>query len=325
MPGGVADAAADTANAETFEEIRPETTNRAPRLPVARVGGGPSVLHVQILLSRAGFSPGVLDGRWGKNTEKAVYWFQHRHRMAPTGRVDGATYAALVRVAGGAPPLQQHRLAAHDVEGPFVTLPEDVYDRAELSCLCYESLGEKLAERFHTTEEVLRQLNPGVDLDSLAEGATLWAPAVPDARAMRDAPKTVARIVISKNGFYTQALDAAGNIVLHFPSTLGSGYDPTPDGDARVAAIAYDPHFHYQPTLFHEVPDEEPEALLNPGPNSPVGVVWIALNLRHYGIHGTSEPETIGYTTSHGCVRLTNWDALRLAAHTAPGTPVEFR
>lgn len=310
------------ASAETWDQITPDATGRPPTLPVDG-GAGPSVLHVQILLDRVGFSPGVIDGRWGKNTEKAVYWFQQRHGLETTGIVDTATYDRLATGAGDRPLVERYTVTAADLEGPFVDVPDDVYERAELDCLCYESSWERLSELFHSAPELLERLNPRVTPRSLRAGTTLWVPAV---RRAEDPPAgTIARIVVSRKGYYTHALDAGGRIVLHFPSTLGSAYSPSPEGELSVASITFDPHFHYQPKLFREVPDEEPEAMLPPGPNSPVGIVWMQLSEPHLGIHGTSEPETIGYATSHGCVRLTNWDARLLARHTRPGTPVEFR
>jgi len=135
----------------------------------------------------------------------------------------------------------------------------------------------------------------------------------------------IARLIISKTGFWTHAVDSAGHVIYHYPSTLGAGYDPSPTGDFKVTGVASDPKFHYQPKLFHEVPDTNPDAHLPPGPNSPVGVVWISLSKPHYGIHGTSSPETIGYVSSHGCVRLTNWDAFKLAEFVEPGTQVVFQ
>lgn len=317
--------AMDTFPAETFEEIAFGSVNRRPHLPVRKSGGGPSALHVQILLDRAAFSPGILDGRWGKNTEKAVYWFQHARGLEPTGTVDAATYEQLVAAAPVGAPVVQHTLTEDDLAGPFTSIPDDPYEKAELQCLCYESPLEKVSERFHSTPELLARLNPGIDLDDLRAGMTLWVPNVAGAGARAAPAGRVARIIISRQGFYTQALDADGNILFHFPSTLGSGYDPSPTGEYHVTSIIRDPHFHYQPSLFHEVPDEDPEAMLNPGPNSPVGVVWIGLSKPHYGIHGTAEPQTIGYTSSHGCVRLTNWDARHLAEHAPRRTPVEFR
>jgi lipoprotein-anchoring transpeptidase ErfK/SrfK len=135
----------------------------------------------------------------------------------------------------------------------------------------------------------------------------------------------VARIVISIDGFYLHALDDQGRLLYHFPTTVGSKYQPSPTGEFHVASIAFDPWFHWQPALFDEVPDTEEDERLPPGPNSPVGVVWMALSKDNYGIHGTGEPATIGYATSHGCVRLTNWDARFLAERVAEGVPVVFR
>lgn len=305
---------------ESFEDIEARAVNDPVRLPLSPAG--PSVLRVQVLLDRAGFSPGILDARWGKNTEKALYWFQASRGLEATGEADATTILALERAGGGrAAAVTSYALTADDLEGPFIDIPDDIYARAELPCQCYESVIEKLSERFHVDPEVLEQLNPGLEPERLAAGTRLWVPAVEN---RFDAGRPIARVVISKQGFYAQALDANGAILYHFPSTLGAGYDPSPDGRLRVTAIVFDPHYRYQPDLFHEVPDDEPEASLATGPNSPVGVVWIALSRPHYGIHGTSEPQTIGYVSSHGCVRLTNWDARYLAERVRKGVPVVF-
>lgn len=326
-------AARDTATTEAWDNITPERVNATPDLPLTSTDGGPTTLRVQVLLDRARFSPGVIDGRWGKNTEKAVYWLQHEEGLEPTGTVDRETYDRLLGRVGEMPPLARRRLTEEDVSGPFVDIPDDVYEQAELDCLCYRSAREKVAERYHLTPELLAKLNPDSDLGALRAGLELWLPNVrvaqPDtgtaAEGEGGAGGRIARIVISKDGFYTHALDEQERIVMHFPSTLGAGYDPSPTGDYRITAIAWNPDFHYQPELFHEVPDEEPEAMLPPGPNSPVGVVWMALSKPHYGIHGTAEPSTIGYTSSHGCIRLTNWDAVTLGSAIRAGVPVTFR
>jgi lipoprotein-anchoring transpeptidase ErfK/SrfK len=135
----------------------------------------------------------------------------------------------------------------------------------------------------------------------------------------------VARIVVSDGGHFVHALDRSGRILYHFPSTLGSKYAPSPSGSYSVRGVAWNPTWHYQPDLLTGVPDHQDDAVLPKGPNNAVGVVWMDLSVEHYGIHGTSAPETIGYATSHGCVRLTNWDAAFLAARVSGGTPVEFR
>lgn len=324
------------AGAESFDQISPDTLDLEPRLPVARDGGGPTALRAQILLDRARFSPGVIDGQWGQNTEKAVFWFQHAKGLQATGEVDQATWSALAQAAGTPEPLQRITLTEQDLRGPFIPLPDDVYARAKLDCLCYENALEMLAERGHTTPDLLRQLNPQADFDRLAAGDVVWLPNVastqgqgqaatgvqPAANRAPDAP--VAELLISKTGYYLQALDAQGNILYHFPSTLGSKYDPSPDGQYKITGIFPEPDFHYQPKLLADVPDTKENAQLPPGPNSPVGLVWMQLSKPHNGIHGTAVPETIGYASSHGCVRLTNWDALFLSGLIRPGVSVRF-
>jgi lipoprotein-anchoring transpeptidase ErfK/SrfK len=312
-------------NPERWEQISPERVNRGSiHLPLHGSASGPSVVAAQVLLDRALFSPGIIDGHWGKNAEKAVYWFQHREGLPTTGRVDRATLERLGEVAGRPGELvRRHRLTADDVEGPFVELPEDIYEKAKLDCLCYESLTEKLGERFHTSPEMLAQLNPGVDLDGLSAGDEIAVPNIRDPGAGSGAQ--VARLVVSDAGHFVHALDAQGRILFHFPSTLGASYSPSPTGDYRVTSITKEPWWHYQPRLLPHVDDEDEDATIPPGPNSAVGMVWMALSKPHYGIHGTSAPETIGYATSAGCVRLTNWDVLFLADRVRPGVEVEFR
>lgn len=311
-------------NPERWEGLTPARVNSGTTfLPLGGDVSGPSVLRTQILLDRALFSPGIMDGRWGKNTEKAVYWLQKREGLSATGVVDSVTFVRL-RELGGNPStlIVRHRLTAEDVEGPFIELPDSIYEKAKLDCMCYESLSEKLSERFHITPELLQQLNPGVNLDAVAAGAALSVPAVrgPDASM----PGRVARVLVSKGGFFVHALDAKGRILAHFPSTLGSDYDPSPRGDFKINSVTEDPWWHYQPSILANVPSDRPEATIPPGPNNAVGSVWIDLTAPHYGIHGTSAPETIGYVSSAGCVRLTNWDALFLGRGVRPGIPVKF-
>ena len=319
---------ADTGSAgpppERWSEISVQTANAGVyRLPVGRSHQGPSVLHVQVLLNRALFSAGMLDGRWGRNTATAVQWFQARESLPTTGVVDSTTYARLAAAAGEAPTVREHVLTAEEVAGPFVQIPANIYEHARLRCSCYESLAEKLTETFASSAELLRKLNPGVSLDSLVAGDTLFVPAMRDANA--PPAGEVKQIVVSGTGNYLQALDAGGRILYHFAATLGSSYDPSPSGDFRVTSIHPDPWWNYQPKLLAHVPDDRPNALIPPGPNSAVGRVWMALSAPHYGIHGTKSPETIGYAQSAGCVRLTNWDATFLSKRLAPGTAVAFR
>ncbi len=312
-------------NPEKWEQISAQEMNRTPIfLPLSGDIGGPSVLRVQVLLDRAFFSPGIMDGRWGKNVAKAVYFFQQREGLPATSRVDSITFNRLVQVAGRPDQIVvQRRLTAEDVKGPFIEMPDSIYEQAKLECSCYESLTEKLSEQFHATPELLAKLNPGVQLDGLREGQSVWVPNVRDPNA-RPAGQ-VAQLAVSGQGSYVHALDSSGRILYHFPSTLGSTYDPSPSGEFTVRHVAKNPAWHFQPAILASVPDSKADAMIPPGPNNRVGAVWMALSAPHYGIHGTNKPETIGYATSAGCVRLTNWDALFLADRIRPGVPVHFR
>lgn len=304
------------------------------RFPFSIPQSGPVAVQLEILLDRAGFSPGVVDGAWGINAAKAVTFFAKPDDSArfkgdsprTVSSVDRNTYERLRAAAQPRPMLRWYTVSGADLAGPFTSIPKSVYGQAKLSCLCYSSVIEALAEKFHTSPKFLAQLNPRVQVAALKPGTKLLVPNVDDdGSALPQDSAIAARLIISRKGYWTQAVDAQGRIIYHFPSTLGAGYDPSPTGEFKVTDVSFDPAFRYQPKLFAEVPDDEPQALLPPGPNSPVGVVWMSLSKPHYGIHGTSSPETIGYANSHGCVRLTNWDALRLSHILEDGTPVEFR
>ncbi|HYW08838.1 MAG TPA: L,D-transpeptidase family protein [Longimicrobium sp.] len=309
---------------ERWTHIARATVNARPaRFPIGKGHAGPSVLRVQILLDRALFSPGMMDGRWGRNTESAVHWLQTREGLPATGVVDEATMRRIEELAAAPDSLVTTRkLDAAEVRGPFVQIPSNIYRHARLSCSCYESLTEKLTESFHVSADVLRKLNPGIRLDGLKAGDSIAVPAIraPDARATEE----VTELRVSGSGRYLHAVSAAGRILYHFPTTLGSTFDPSPLGDFTVSSIHADPWWHYQPRILAHVPDDRPSARIPPGPNNAVGTVWMALSAPHYGIHGTKSPETIGYATSAGCVRLTNWDASFLSRRLPVGTPVRF-
>jgi lipoprotein-anchoring transpeptidase ErfK/SrfK len=307
---------------------------RPARFPMKIPQEGPQALHLQVLLDRAGFSPGIIDGAWGLNAAKAITFFSNPSSKEQLNgdsppkvtSIDQPTYERLRREARSKPILKRYAVTTKDLAGPFTEIPGNVYKQEKLKCLCYASPLEQFAERFHASQNLLRALNSSVRFDRLAQGTVITVPNVEaDGSATPQDTMIVARLVISKKGYWTHALDENGRIIFHFPSTLGAGYDPSPTGDFKVTWVSRDPAFHYQPKLFHEVPDSDPDAHLPVGPNSPVGVVWMSLSKPHYGIHGTSSPETIGYANSHGCVRLTNWDALRLSDLVESGTPVQFR
>jgi len=308
---------------ETFKGVDANAINAAPvSVPISGDVRGPSVLKAQVFLDRNHFSVGSIDGRWGRNSAISVWWWQRAHGLPPTGDVDEATFRSLAAGAENVPAVVPYRLTADDVAGPFVSIPEDVYEQQNLKCMCYESLREALSEKFHASEDFLEVLNPHVKFSQLKEGDTIYVPNVrpPQTQDLHD----VAKLVVSLAGNSMSGFNAAGQLVFHAPTTVGTGYDPSPDETVKLIKVVPDPHFHYDPTLYHEIPDTEPDAHLKPGPNSPVGRVWMALSKQHYGIHGTKDPDSIGYASSHGCIRLCNWDAEELEHRVSEGIPVSF-
>jgi lipoprotein-anchoring transpeptidase ErfK/SrfK len=309
---------------ESFKNLDPAAIAQMPvRVPIKGDVEGPSVLKAQVYLDRSDFSVGALDGQWGKNSAVTTYWFQRANGLKPTGDVDEATFRALAAKGGNVPPLVDYTISAEDLKGPFVKLPESVYDKEKLDCLCYETVLEELAEKFHTTQDFLKRLNPSIQFAEAADGQKLIVPNIRAVVGEGQAP-AIAKITVSVAGNSFTGFDANDNVVFHAPTTLGNKYDPSPNETVKIVAIARNPNFHYQPTLFHEVPDSDPEAHLKPGPNNPVGLVWMALSKPHFGIHGTENPESIGYASSHGCVRLTNWDALEVSNRVSKGVEVSF-
>jgi lipoprotein-anchoring transpeptidase ErfK/SrfK len=312
-----------TGKKESFKNADPAAINSAPvNVPISGDVRGPSVLKAQVYLDRVSFSVGVIDGRWGRNSAISVWWWQRAHGIEPTGDVDEATFRALAQAAGAPPVVVPHQLSTDDVKGPFVQIRGDVYEQQSLQCLCYESLREKLAEMFHTTEDFLEVLNPDVKINELQAGQSINVPNVRP--PLTEDRHDIARVVISIAGNSFNGFDANGGLIFHAPTTVGSAFDPSPNETVKVVKIIPNPHFHYDPTLYHEVPDSNPDAHLQPGPNSPVGIVWIALSKPHYGVHGTKDPESIGYVSSHGCIRLTNWDAADVMHRLSEGTPISF-
>ena len=269
-------------------------------------------LRAQVLLDRAHFGTGEIDGRWGSNTVRAIAAFQRSRDLEPTGTMDEATWRALT--ADASPVLVEYRLTAQDVAGPYDAIPEDMMAKAALPQLGFASLAESLGERFHVSPALLAALNPGADLTR--EGTTLWVPNV-----QGEALAKAASVVVDKSDASVMLRDESGRVYARFPASTGSSHDPLPIGDWTIKGVARDPHFQYNPKLFWDADAGHAKAKIAPGPNNPVGVVWVDLSKDHYGIHGSPEPGKIGKTESHGCIRLTNWDAAAVAAAVGPGTP----
>jgi lipoprotein-anchoring transpeptidase ErfK/SrfK len=313
----------------------------APGQPAAPEDAARPVMQAQVVLERLGFSPGVIDGKTGISTTNAVSGFQKANELPVTGKFDERTMQALSRWSN----ITATRVVTIPDEfakGPFVPLPKDPAQQSKLADMAYTTLEEKLSERFHTTPDVLRGLNPQVQHGVFGAGQQIRVPNTGGDRidpakvdnkgwlatlatlGVSDAQPTAARIVVSKSTGALSAYDRADKLVAVFTVTTGSEKDPLPLGKWMINGTSFNPEFSYDASLFWDVPDSKGEHLLPPGPNGPVGVVWIDLSKEHYGIHGTPEPQTIGRAESHGCVRLTNWDAARLAQMVTGSTKVSF-
>ena len=285
------------------------------------------ILATQVALDRSGFSPGEIDGRAGRNLQRALAAFQQSHQLPATGQMNDQTWKALVTTGGDVPPLVEYAIADADVAGPFTPdIPRKLPDQAALDALNYRTPLEALAERFHSSPALLQQLNPGATFQRAGE--RLMVPNVNSSTASSEAapsrPSDITVVVTTSTSALTME-DASGRILLHAPVTSGSTHDQLPIGTWKVNGVQRNPKFHYNPELFWDATPGDRKATLQPGPNNPVGVVWIDLSKPHYGIHGTPEPSNIGHVESHGCVRLTNWDADRVAQWVKPGTKVVFR
>lgn len=277
---------------------------------------GNAALRAQILLDRAHFSPAQIDGHYGNNLRAALYGFQAARKLPLTGIVDAATWKALD--ADTQPPLVTYTVAAADVKGPFVHMPRSMDAQGKLKCTCYQTPQEEIGEHFHIDPALLAKLNPGQDITK--PGSQILVPNV----VVPFNPPMAAAVVVSKSNQAVTAFNADGTIIAQYPATMGSSHDPLPIGQWQIAEVIHNPWYYFNPKLFWDANPRDARAKIPPGPNNPVGVVWMGLTKEHYGIHGTPEPANIGHTESHGCIRLTNWDALELSGMVQKGTPVNL-
>ncbi|MBU2191862.1 MAG: L,D-transpeptidase [Alphaproteobacteria bacterium] len=309
------------APAEEYRRLKPNTPPTTEIIeeqaePPTSFGAREEVAALQVLLDRRGASPGVIDGRFGSNVDKAIIAYRAitRENLKST---DSAGIKKALAESGG-DPFTTYTITPQDAAGPYVaSVPSDYGEKAKLERLSFTSVPEALAERFHMDEDYLKALNPGANFNrpgTIIRVANIGTPA----------KREVARIVADKGKKQVFAYDADNKLIVAYPATIGSTDTPSPTGTHAVTRIAVDPNYTYNPNLNFKQGENNKILTIPPGPNGPVGSIWIALDKPTYGIHGTPDPAKIGKTESHGCVRLTNWDAQELAKIVKPGVNVEF-
>lgn len=283
-----------------------------------------NLVKVQIRLDRLGFSCGQIDGGWGSNARNAMITFQQTHGLETTGEPDSKTLDVLTSL-DNASTYVPYTISSADTCGPFIgALPKKYMDQAQLDSLSYATITDELGEKFHCAPYVLKSLNPTAQFivnEKIKVPNIILKPWVVSKNAPN--PYDGITLVVLTQKCSLNIIDSTGRIIFHAPITPGGSKSPPPYGEWTVNKIAWNPTYYYNPKLFWDADTTDTVAIIHAGPRNPVGVVWINLTIKNYGIHGTPSPALIGHAVSHGCVRMTNWDVTRVAHMVKPGvTPV---
>jgi lipoprotein-anchoring transpeptidase ErfK/SrfK len=283
--------------------------------------GKPTALGVrlQVLLDRAHFSPGEIDGKFGENAKKALHAFAETQHLPSSSSLSEDVWKKLATDAK--PVMTKYKITEKDVAGPFLgKLPGKMEEMKDIPKLSYTSPREELAEKFHMSEELLATLNPGKRFDHAGDSIVVVDTGSEEAAK----PGKAAKVEIDKVRQTVKLFDKSNALIGFYPATVGSEEKPSPSGTLKVTEIDPDPTYRYNPDYHFKGVHSRKAFTIKPGPNNPVGTMWINLSADGYGIHGTPSPGKVSKSESHGCVRLTNWDAERVAAQVAKGTPVSF-